>query len=213
MGEFNQEKELIANLNGCSSEIQARVFKIINENSTKNRKDLGAAAAITEDGSFSSPSKRSRVDNGKKRGLPVSPEADNGGDAKSDVMETDEEWEKAGARKKKGSNKGYRRQHGLLLKHNLSPEDLNNKDALVSAVLKQKPDDTEIEEIKKTRKDDILIVGKTEKDFNSLCKVEKWKQGKYSFSPLLFFSENTARAVYFKDYEFNEDVVAIGNKL
>ena len=113
MGEFNQEKELLANLNGCSSEIQARVFKIINDNSTKNKKDLGAAAAITEDGSFSSPSKRSRVDNGKKRVFPVSPEADNDGDAKSDVMESDESWDTAGVRKKKGGNKGYRRQHGL----------------------------------------------------------------------------------------------------
>ena len=234
MGDFNQEKELLVNLSGCPSEIQARVLKIIGENSAKNKKGPGASALDTEEGPVSSPSKRSRTENGKKRNLSASPEgtlnstnqhqqpdqhlnvtSNNGVGTKGAEMDDGDSWETAGAARKKvkRSNNGYKRPYGLLLKHDLSTDDLNNKNALITAVLKQKPDDVEIEEIKKTRKNDILIIGKSEKDFNSLCKLDKWKKGKHNFSPLLFFSENTARAIYFKDYDFNEDTAAIGDKL
>ena len=56
-------------------------------------------------------------------------------------------------------------------------------------------------------------MGKSEKDFNILAKKEKWKQGKFSLIPLLLFSENTSRAIYFKDVDINTEPTVISDAL
>ena len=100
-----------------------------------------------------------------------------------------------------GRGNRHRRPYGLLLKHNVPVSILEKQADLIRVVLAQKPDNCNIDEIKRTRKDDILIVGKKEEDLNRLIKRERWKDGPYKLIPLLPFADNTARAVYFKDVD------------
>ena len=103
--------------------------------------------------------------------------------------------------------------YGLVVGHNLDKADTDNRQILIDKVLKFKPAEAQVSEIKLTRKNDILVIAKGDHDFNLLLNGEKWDQSQHRFFPRLGMADNMAKVVYVKSVDHNTDIKVISEIL
>ena len=91
----------------------------------------------------------------------------------------------------------------VVVGHNLSGQ--SRKD-IVAEIIKNKPADAVIEEIKFSRDNQVIIIPSSEKGQNSLLKKENWKVSSSVFTPRLNISANSGCLMYVKNVDIEENV-------
>ena len=133
-------------------------------------------------------------------------------------------WQKAGQRGKKHNvlrltnqqprkNITQHKQFGVVVSHNIASTDISVHSNLVKIILKNKPNEAEVAEMRLTKKKDILVVGKSQRDFNLLLNPSNWKNETHSFLPRLGMQENSVKTVYIKNVDLETTSEQISSEL
>ena len=165
----DQEQELLAFFKNSSAENQSKIRELLADARNKLQSPhYGAPMGNSALAQQQSPKrKRTRDDVQSDAGSTVHASSSMSQSAASQTTERTMTSPQDNARQIPSSQFTIRgrSKYGLLLGHNVPSAVLKSRKELIDVILKHKPDNCEITEIKPTLKGDILVVGSSEKDF------------------------------------------------
>ena len=218
---FNENAEILALLTNASAENKERIKKMLQPLATSSDSNSLMPDPPNTQSSLSLPSIIHTNDEaadpgwtkvGEKSKASLNAVAAGAATAQPQRQQQPQQQQKASPRRQPSGPQQNQQQnpknhhkYGLIVGHNIDKKDIKVHQALVKIVLENKPEGAQVNEIKLTRKEDILVIAKSDHDFNLLLKSEKWNQSVHRFFPRLGIADNLAKVAYVKDVDHETD--------